>query len=177
MAITDQNSFDEIFIRHFPGLLAYAKTYIPYPSDEAEDLVSEVFYTLWKNRDNHEIQGHLAPYLYTAVKNKVYDYYKKRRLQFSTFEVPEQDQLNPRYLEPDALLSFKELNQRINLLIANLPPQCKLIFQMNRNDGLTYEQIAELLNLSVNSVKTQMYRAIKYLKMAYETSEDINSQD
>lgn len=175
MAATDQNTFEEIFKKHFPGLLAYTKTFIPYPSDEAEDIVSEVFCTLWKNKDSSEIYGNIASYLYVAVKNKVFDYHKKRRLQYHPFTDAEIDIASPDYGAPDQLLQYKELDQKIKYLISNLPSQCRLIFQMNRNDGLTYEQIAEILNISVNSVKTQMYRAIKYLKLAYRTSEDFNA--
>lgn len=71
---------------------------------------------------------------------------------------------------PDQQLSYKELNVEMQRLIDRLPARTQLIFKMNRNDHITYDDIALILNLSVNSVKTHMYRALKFLKEEYRAS-------
>ena len=68
------------------------------------------------------------------------------------------------YLAPDHLLMYKELDLDINQMISLLPERTELVFRMNRNDYLSYTEIAEMLNISIHSVKTHMYRAIKFLK-------------
>jgi RNA polymerase sigma-70 factor (ECF subfamily) len=62
---------------------------------------------------------------------------------------------------------YKDATQRIRHLINELPPQMRLVFQLNRYEGFSYEEIAGLLDISVNSVKTHMFRALKSLKASY----------
>ncbi len=61
-------------------------------------------------------------------------------------------------------LTYKEIDVYIAGLIERLPPHAKMIFKMNRDEGLTYQEIAAILQVSVNTVKTQMYRSLKFLK-------------
>jgi RNA polymerase sigma-70 factor (family 1) len=162
--------FDEIFLKYYPGLLIFAKNRLPYPSDEAEDIVSEVFCTLWKCISGLIINTSLASYLYMAVKNKIYDYLKKNKLLLTDMNEQLQNYTMDRYLEPDQLLLYKELDHRVQYLIGRLPDRMRIVFQMSRNDGLTYEEIAFILDISVNSVKTHMFRALKFLKSAYHSN-------
>jgi RNA polymerase sigma-70 factor (ECF subfamily) len=69
-----EDAFDTIFKRYYEGLLSFAKVLIPYPTDEAEDIVAEIFCTMWLNRKQTSITNTLGAYLYTAVKNRVFDY-------------------------------------------------------------------------------------------------------
>ena len=168
-----EDAFDAIFKRYYEGLLHFAKVLIPYPTDEAEDIVAEIFCTLWHNRKQINITNTLGAYLYTAVKNRVFDYYRKRKV---IFHIPEEDatdnyqQVTDNYQQPDHLLMYKDVTLRIGHLINGLPPQMKLVFQLNRYEGFSYEEIAGLLNISVNSVKTHMFRALKSLKASYHIS-------
>jgi RNA polymerase sigma-70 factor (family 1) len=162
-----EDAFDTIFKRYYEGLLGFAKVLIPYPSDEAEDIVAEMFCTLWLNRKQLHINNTLKAYLYTAVKNRVMDYYRKRRTIFST---PEED-IPASSQQPDHLLMYKDVDTHIQALINQLPPQMKLVFRMNRYEGFSYEEIAGLLNISVNSVKTHMFRALKSLKAGFQLAD------
>lgn len=162
--IYSEDAFDSIFKRYYEGLLSFAKVLIPYPSDEAEDIVAEIFCSLWLNRKQITINNTLGAYLYTAVKNRVSDYYRKRKI---IFHIPEDDSVSADYQQPDDLLMYKDATQRIRHLISELPPQMRLVFQLNRYEGFSYEEIAGLLDISVNSVKTHMFRALKSLKASY----------
>ena len=159
-----EDAFDAIFKRYYEGLLNFAKVLIPYPTDEAEDIVAEIFCTLWHNRKQITITNTLGAYLYTAVKNRVFDHYRKRRI---IFHIPE-DNITDDHEQPDHLLMYKDVTLRIRYLISQLPPQMRLVFQLNRHEGFSYEEIAGLLNISVNSVKTHMFRALKSLKASYQ---------
>lgn len=158
-----EDAFDAIFKRYYEGLLNFAKVLLPYPTDEAEDIVAEIFCTLWHNRKQITITNTLGAYLYTAVKNRVFDHYRKRRI---IFHIPE-DNITVDHEQPDHLLMYKDVTLRIRYLISQLPPQMRLVFQLNRHEGFSYEEIAGLLNISVNSVKTHMFRALKSLKASY----------
>jgi RNA polymerase sigma-70 factor (family 1) len=162
-----EDAFDAIFKRYYEGLLQFAKVLLPYPTDEAEDIVAEMFCTLWHNRRQIAISTTLSAYLYVAVRNRVFDYYRKRK---SIFNLPEEalaETPDAGYQQPDYQLMYKDVTIQIQSLIAQLPPQMQLVFKMHRYEGFNYEEIASLLNISVNSVKTHMFRALKFLKTAY----------
>ncbi|HEY4324178.1 MAG TPA: RNA polymerase sigma-70 factor [Mucilaginibacter sp.] len=169
-----EEGFSLLFKRFYPGLIRYAAALLPCPNDESADIVSDVFATLWNSRKNIKIQGSVSSYIYIAVKNRVYDHIKKKKLDFKELNDDElnlQDTTEP---VPDQLLMLKEVNQRIIYLINKLPDRTRLIFQMNRNENLTYNEIAEILNISVNTVKTQMYRSLKFLNQAFYAADKSN---
>lgn len=163
----DEAAFDRLFIKYYPGLLRFSKSLLHAAHEETEDVVQDVFLKLWQQRATLAVHTAVAPFLYTSVKNRVHDYYRKKQLPLydplDTMEEP----VTQSYLAPDQLLMFKQLNVDIDQMIARLPERTQLVFRMNREDQLSYEDIARLLGISVNSVKTHMYRAIKFLKEIY----------
>ncbi len=166
----EEKGLDALFIKYYPGLLRYCKSQLPYPSDEAEDIVVEVFFKIWQQRHALKIKTSFASYLYTVVKNRVHDFYRKRNIAIHEPLDTIADEPIPDYHAPDEQIVFKELNTEFAKLIEQLPPRTQLIFNMNRQDNLTYEDIATVLNISINSVKTHMFRALKFLKEAYRAS-------
>ena len=94
--------------------------------------------------------------------------YRAKKLSVPIEEALEQAESH--FLVPDHLLVYKELCMEMEYLISLLPKRTKLVYQMNRNDNISYNDIALILNISVNSVKTHMYRGIKFLKESYHGS-------
>lgn len=166
----DEKAFDQLFVKYYPGLIHYSQVLLPYPADEAEDIITDVFFKIWEQRNHLSIHTSIASYLYTAVKNKIYDYHRKRK--GSSFQTLDSvlDDADETYNMPDQQLSYKELHATIDKLIAKLPQRSQLVFRMNRHDHLSYEEIAVILSISINSVKTHMYRAIKFLKDEFKAS-------
>ncbi|MCX2479066.1 RNA polymerase sigma-70 factor [Pedobacter sp. MC2016-15] len=160
-------AFDQLFLKYHPNLLRFSRSLLPYPSDAAEDLVIEVFHKLWQDRSSIIIHSSLSALLYKCVKNRVYDHYRKHKMAVLTTleEMPED--LDLHYASPDQVFDYKELAQNLERLIKKLPEKMQVIFRMSREDNLSYQEIADLLEISLNSVKTQMYRAVKYLKESY----------
>ncbi|MVT10704.1 RNA polymerase sigma-70 factor [Chitinophaga tropicalis] len=163
----NEEAFDAIFKRYYEGLLNFAKVLLPYPTDEAEDIVAEMFCHLWQHRSQLTISNTLGAYLYVAVKNRVYDYYRRKKLLFDLPEAAPEENAVAGYQQPDHLLMYKDMVVHIRQLIEQLPPQMRLVFRLHRDEGFSYDQIAGLLNISVNSVKTHMFRALRILKEAY----------
>jgi RNA polymerase sigma-70 factor (ECF subfamily) len=165
LALGNEAAFEALFTRCYPGLLRYATTLLRYPSDAAEDVVAEVFCTLWANRAQLAVQGSLAAYLYTAVKHRAFDRLREQRRTplDATDELP-QTQPAAEYQQPDQLLAFQELSEQVGHLIEQLPERTRQVFQLHRDGGLTYEEMAALLGISVNSIKTHMFRALRFLK-------------
>jgi len=171
LALGSEAAFDALFSRYYAGLLRYAKTLLPYPTDAAQDVTADVFCSLWTNRAALTVQGSLAGYLYAAVKHRSLDKQRQQR-RFALEAQNELPQAQPEatYLQPDQLLAYEELNERLLQLIGQLPERTRQVFQLHRDGGLTYEEIAVLLTISINSVKTHMFRALRFLKKALYVS-------
>lgn len=167
---SDPAAFDELFLEYYAGLLRFARSHMPYPSDGAEDIVADVLGYLWQNRSRLDIRGSLAAYLYRAVKNNIIKEFSRSRFNNGNFEEVVLLQADSSFNEPDSLLAYKELNTHIQFLIGKLPDRTRLVFLMNRDNGLTYLEISDLLGISINSVKTHMYRALLFLKVRTFTS-------
>jgi len=167
----DEKSFDRLFNKYYSGLIQYSQTLLPYPADEAEDIITEVFFKIWQQRHSIIIHTSMASYLYISVKNGIHDYH--RRSRGNSFESVDYllNDADDEYNRPDQRLSYKELDAEIAHLISRLPERTQLVFRMSRHDHLRYEEIAIVLQISVNSVKTHMYRAIKFLKDSYRASD------
>lgn len=165
-----ETAFDTLFQKFYPGLFRYAQLLLPYPSDVAEEAVMDVFVKLWSQPHDFDFHTSLASFLYKAVKNRALDYSRKNNIVVKvSVDMAEQEACHA-YLIPDQQLSFKELVKGMEQLVGMLPERTQLVFCMNRHDELSYLEIATLLNISINSVKTHMYRAIKFLKESYQVA-------
>lgn len=165
----DYQAFESIFHHFYKTLCRYALKYVHSP-EIAEEVVSDVFFKVWKNRAQISIHTSLQAYLYMSVRNQALDYLKSRtHLKTKFEELPLH--LENGYAAPDEELIAEELDQRIEKAIDTLPPQCQAIFRLSRDKGLKYKEIAEQLNLSIKTVETQMGRALKQLRLLLQDNQ------
>ena len=164
----DYQAFESIFHHFYKTLCRYALKYVHSP-EIAEEVVSDVFFKVWKNRGQIAIHTSLQAYLYMSVRNQALDYLKSRsHLKTRYEELPLH--LENGYAMPDEELIAEELDQQIEKAIDTLPPQCQTIFRLSRDKGLKYKEIAEQMNLSIKTVETQMGRALKQLRLLLQDS-------
>ncbi len=165
----DENAFRYVFETHYGLLCSIASEFL---KDDflAETIVGDVILYLWEKRETIEIQSSLRAYLVKAVRNKCLNY---GQLQYVVKEtrLSEQEEFldtNGTFLisdsQPLATLLEKELEIEIEKSINNLPEECRLVFQMSRFDQLKYEDIAQELNISVNTVKYHVKNALAKLR-------------
>jgi RNA polymerase sigma-70 factor (ECF subfamily) len=150
-----------LFEKYFQQL-CYFSFQIVKSVELSEESVSDVFTNIWLKRKTLDIKGNLKTYLYTAVKNQSINYLRKeKRISQSTesgnLHLIISDQTT------DQQLLLQNLEEKIDLLIKELPEKRGLIFRMNRIDGLSYKEIADILSISVNTVQNQMVKAIKFI--------------
>lgn len=124
---------------------------------EAEEVVQQVFVTIWEKRMQIEIALSFKAYLYKAVYNSCLNRLKQLKKMETTIELPE---LSAESNKLDA----KELERQISLSIEKLPEQCRLIFKLSRFEDLKYAEIANHLNLSIKTVENQMGKALRVLR-------------
>ena len=170
IAICD-DSFDAIFHSHYRLLYAYALG-IVHREEIARDIVQEVFLKLWRNRQRIEINTSLKAYLIRMTRNQCIDtlrdgkYANKENINIDDIlcriEIMGLDETDPVF---DRLYS-DELQSRFQEAVEKLPEQCKKIFLLNRQQGLSYLEIAKLLDISHSTVKNQMVIAMRKLHEA-----------
>jgi len=138
--------------------------------DSAEDIVQELFYTLWKNRSNLKIVWSVKSYLYGAVRNQSLQYIEHLQVRNQyhqnkvTSEIPESDPND----SPQKILEYKELEQRLEFALEKMPKRRRDIFRMNRFQGKKYEQIAHEMSLSVKTIEAEMSKALQSLKVSFK---------
>ncbi|MDR1666357.1 MAG: RNA polymerase sigma-70 factor [Bacteroidales bacterium] len=162
----DLSSFESIYNAYFPVLYNYVVTIVK-DRTEAEDIVSDVFLKLWEEKDNIAIRTSVKAYLFKSSYNQSINVLKRKKVH-ERYENYFQHLALLAEADPDYPLSQlieKELTGILTKTIEKLPQQCRVIFNMSRNDGLTHEEIAQQLGVSVNTVHMQIRRALKKLRV------------
>lgn len=158
----DQRALEKLYLYFYPRLFNFTCSLVR-KSEIAEEIVADVFIKLWEKHEGlSEIQN-LQLYLYVAVRNKALNYldWKSKDL-ISYMEVYPVD-IPVSQDTPDNLLMTKEMSARINQAVEALPPKCKLIFKLVREEKMKYREVAEVLGISSRTVDTQMTIAMKKL--------------
>lgn len=163
LAKRDENAFEQVFKTYFKNLHAYACTIL---KDEisAEEIVQNVFFKLWERNDTISINGSVAAYLYRAVHNESLNYIKHEKVK-SSHQMHVAYSMKNQTEPASKKLSAKELQQKINEALKELPEQCRTIFQMSRFEEMKYREIADKLDISVKTVENQMGKALKILRI------------
>jgi len=161
ISICDEKAFKELFDTYTEPLLNFAYRFVK-DNQIAEDIVQGVFVKIWINREKLESVSSIKSYLYSAVRNSVFQYLRHEKVKQKSKTTIQS--LNTINYSPEQEIQDKELSIIIKNIIEELPEKCQNIFKMNRFDGLSYSEIAEVENISVNTVKTQMGRAYKFLR-------------
>ncbi len=134
--------------------------------EAAEEIVQDVFFDLWQHRERIHVRGALRPYLYGAVRNKALHHLRRRRLELRLFR---QAVLEPATAAvSDLEVEHRELRQALRKALAAMPERRRTIFELSRHRRLSYAEIAAVLGISINTVQTQMGRALKYLRKRLE---------
>jgi RNA polymerase sigma-70 factor (ECF subfamily) len=159
---SDKAAFDELFRCYYTPLCRYALK-ITGEEESAEEAVQFVFIHFWEHRKTLSIQQSVAAYLFKAVRLKVYETFRSQQIKAKY----EQDFAERQELieeENNTVLDNYELSCLIWNAVDQLPEKCAEIFRLSRDEGLTYNEIAAHLNISVKTVENQMGIAFKKLR-------------
>jgi RNA polymerase sigma-70 factor (family 1) len=157
----DYVAFQVLFKKMFSPLCQFCIKFVK-SREVAEEVVSDVFYSIWKNRNRLMVSSPKA-YLYTSVRNKGLDHLRKIKKMVHC-DLDKATHLVAEGADGQETLVLNELTLVMDQSIAKLPKQCKRIYEMSRDEGLKYREIASILQVSVKTVETQMGRALKHLR-------------
>jgi len=149
-----------VFRDYYKPLVRYGNTFLK-DSDDAEDIVQQVFVSLWEKRDQLDIQTSIRAVLYKSVQNACLN--KIKHLKVRTIYADEV-KATAVYEDSSDSVQAAELNERIQQAMESMPEQCGRIFKMSRFEQLRYQEIADQLGLSVKTIENQMGKALKIVR-------------
>ena len=159
----EEQAFKELYDHYAPSLISFAAARL-VSLDEASDIVHDLFVHLWQDRQNINIRISFRAYLFAATRYRIIDHIRKNSTQK---KYAEQIARMPVHTEEEAenKLFEKELRERLDEAINQLPPRTKEVFCLSRFEHLTTKEIAERLTLSEQTVKNQLTTALSKLRV------------
>ena len=163
----DIKAFEQLFRLYYSPLCWYA-TSIVGDRETAEEIIEDLFYTIWKEKERLNIFRSVKSYLYTAVWNGCLQHHRQRQKDEEMQR--KMQQATPTYTSsPEDEAEFEELQRVVDRCLAQMPERCRHIFLLHRDEGLKYTEIATRLSISVKTVEANMSKALALLRKEIET--------
>lgn len=163
----DVKTFESVFRQYYSPLCLYAAS-ITGQMEVAEEIVEELFYVFWKEKEKWQIFHSIKSYLYGAVRNQSLQYCEhqevRNRYRIAMLSAP----MPTAPSDPQEQIEYKELKVLIEQTLAKLPERRLRIFRLHRMEGKKYAEIASLLSLSVKTVEAEMTKALRVLREEVE---------
>lgn len=169
IANDDQLAYRQLFIQFYNKLTRFVMGFTK-SKELTEEIVSDVFINIWRRRSSIGDIKNLKLYLYISAKNITFNYLKKlHRENLTNLDEVDIEPSDP-FADPGAALITREMNLKLKEAIKALPPRCKLIYTLIKEDGLSYKQTAQLLTISESTVDNQLAIALKKISSAIRYS-------
>ncbi|RAV28425.1 RNA polymerase sigma factor [Sinomicrobium soli] len=166
----NEQAFRKLFDLYRQDVYAYSLSILKSPP-HAEEIVQEVFLRVWLKREGLNPELSLKSYIFTITRNLTLNLLtkmanNKKLLEAIFYKSQAGETMDREFSEQD----YAWLESRA---MEKLPPRCRLVFQMSRNQGKSYEEIAREMGISVNTVKYQMSKAMGIIRKFLEVNSDI----
>lgn len=170
----DERVFEQVYNEYYARLFHYLKGYLD-DTEEIKDVIQNTFISLWSNRATlSDNDSHICSWLFTVVKNQCLNYIRDKqshlRIQ-SKIELLENEKLR---WQAQSLHSFipesinlAELQKLVDNAINEMPDQCRKIYQLSREEGLSHKEIGAQLNISTKTVESQISKALRILRSKF----------
>ncbi len=157
----NKKAFDALFRKYYTQLVRFAIAYV-HDGTIAEEMVQDVFIRIWENAPCTDIETSVQAYLHTSVRNQALNYLKHTEVK----KRHEQEQVKQAEVldEFPGSVNMGFFQEVLAKAIGNLPDKCREIFEMAKFQGLSYDEIAEYLQVSGKTVENQMGIALKKLR-------------
>lgn len=163
---SDISLFQQLFDSYFQSLVTYAFRFVN-DWQAAEDITQDVFMALWVKKEDVDFDQPVKPYLYRAIYNRSINYLNSALMQKRIEGVDTIDELISQeilsYNQHDALL-LKEITAEINNFVETLPPQCRNVYKLSREENLKNKEIAARLDISEKAVEKHITKALTEIR-------------
>ncbi len=155
----NKKDFEILFKENYEGLYYHAFSFTN-DEDISRDIIADVFEQLWKERETFDISYSIKPFLYQIVKNKCINYlrHQKVKQKYIDFSIKNQLEVEESHTE------YERLIQNIIKKIEELPPKTRIVFEKCFLENKKYRETGDELNISINTVKTHIKKALKILR-------------
>lgn len=157
----DHKAFRSLFDLIYDSLVAYTTTFT-HDRENAKDIAQQCFANLWDKRKELGEISSLRSYLFSMARNLYIDQYRKEQSQNKLYNELKIEALTNRINEPET--TTNERIKRLTTLVERLPPKCQQILLLNKKEGKKYQEIADILGVSVKTVESQMRIAYQKIR-------------
>lgn len=157
-----QKGCELLFRLYYKPLCTHAVRFV-YSKEMAEDLVADVFYTFWNKQAYKSVKFSFRAFLFRSVRNRAYNYLANEFKKSDSLDSAAQQE-TALSNGPESMMRYNELYQKVDELVAALPPQCRNVFIMSRFEGRRAKDIAQEMHLSVRTVEVHIARALAILR-------------
>jgi RNA polymerase sigma-70 factor, ECF subfamily len=155
-------AFDVLYKKYCKRVYKFGNSILKSP-EESENLMQDVFLSLWENRHKVEKDSSIKSYIFTIAYNSAISVIRKKAKESQFVEYLKS--LQEIIIEPvNVELEYNELTKKLDEIVKALPQRQKEVYLMHNIDGLKYSEIAERLNISVNTIENHMSRALKTIR-------------
>lgn len=158
----DKKALDELYNYYYPRLYAFAKRFLKV-EDDINDILQDVFIKLWENRKNIKNVETFNAWIFTITKNTVVSYFREK-IKLTEFESRVREMATTEGYLTDSTAEYEDIKEKVGQLIEKLPEKRKQIFKLSREQGLSNNEIATEMGISVKTVEDHMMHAIRFLK-------------
>ena len=155
-----RSSFRQLYDRMFEPLCLFLSYYCA-DRIQIEDVVQDVFVKLWEDREVLQIES-IKAYLYKSARNRMFNYIRDEKHRNTLLEQWVLHEMKKH--QGKECFDIDEFSQRVQNAIETLPHKCRMIFNMSKQERLTYKEIANHLDISIKTVETQMGIALRKLR-------------
>jgi RNA polymerase sigma-70 factor (ECF subfamily) len=154
------DAYEALYQNYYRSLVLYAMNFVRQ-KEIAEDIVQDLFVSIWERKMTFVSPLSFKTFLYNSIKNKSLNYLKHLEVEEKYVQYTLEN--GEEAIDMDREMDEEEIYRQLFLAIEELPARCREIFEMHM-DGRRNDEIAEVLNISIETVKTQKKRAVKHLK-------------
>ena len=167
----EETRFEDIYLSYFSKMKYFAKEYV-ISEEDAENIVQDVFVELWDNKKMLNMHMNLIAYLFTTIKNKCLNHLRHKLVVQETASKLQEEYTISLRMNLDSLEAFdnnlfsdQDIEKIISRALDTLSEKCRTIFIMSKIEGKKQKEIAQELNISINTIETQMGIAYKKLRI------------
>ncbi len=157
----DDKAFEQIFARWREPVLRFIDDIVNSPYD-AEDICQETFVALWEKRETIDTSKNISTFIFLIAKQKIWKFFRKDRHTDDLYDATELDRNLD--LSPEDILQEEEMRLLVDYAVNCLSPRTREIFNLHFTEGLSYEQIAERLDINTANVKVHIHQARTRIK-------------
>ena len=167
----EETRFEDIYLSYFSKMKYFAKEYV-ISEEDAENIVQDVFVELWENKEMLNMHMNLIAYLFTTIKNKCLNHLRHKLVVQETASKLQEEYTISLRMNLDSLEAFdnnlfsdQDIEKINSRALDTLSEKCRTIFIMSKIEGKKQKEIAQELNISINTIETQMGIAYKKLRI------------